>query len=86
MTGPEMSDDQPPAEPSFETALHRLEEIVQRLERGQEPIDVAIALYAEGDRLRARCEATLKAAEARIEQIVTGNDGRAVATAPFDAG
>lgn len=71
---------------SFEDALKRLEAIVQRLESGEEPLDGAIALYAEGDALRAQCERRLKDAQARIEKISLGQDGRPAGTQPFDVG
>jgi exodeoxyribonuclease VII small subunit len=74
------------AELSFEDALKRLEVIVHRLESGEATLDESIALYGEGDRLRAQCEARLAAAQARIEQIQVGSDGRAAGTRPFDAG
>ena len=70
---------------SFEEALKRLEAIVHRLESGDASLDESIALYGEGDRLRAQCEARLKSAEARIERIVSGADGRPAGTRPFDA-
>ena len=74
---------EPPTELSFETALKRLEEIVHKLESGEAPLDEAIALYAEGDRLRQQCEARLHAAQAKIEQIQFGRDGAPAGTAPF---
>ena len=69
---------------SFEEALKRLETIVQRLESGDASLEEAIRLYGEGDRLRKRCEDRLGAAQARIEKIVAGADGRATGTRPFD--
>lgn len=69
---------------SFEAALRRLEEIVRKLESGEAPLDEAIALYAEGDRLKQQCEARLQAAQAKIEQIQFGRDGAPAGTAPFD--
>ena len=71
---------------SFEAALARLEEIVRLLERGEAPLDQSIELYQEGDRLRRHCEARLKAAQERIEQIAFGADGRPSGVTPFDAG
>ncbi len=68
---------------SFEEALRRLEAIVQQLERGDVPLDQSITLYEEGDKLRAQCQSRLAAAEARIQQIVSGTDGSAAKTAPF---
>ena len=68
---------------SFEAALKRLEEIVRKLESGDTSLDEAIALYAEGDRLKQQCEARLQAAQAKIEQIQFGRDGQPSGTAPF---
>jgi len=70
---------------SFEDALKRLEAIVQRLESGEEPLDRSIELYAEGDALRAHCEARLQSAQARIEKITLGRDGQPAGVQPFDA-
>ena len=81
-----MSDDPAIAELSFEDALKRLETIVHRLESGDASLDESITLYAEGDRLRAQCEARLQAAQARIERITVGPDGQARGTQPFAAG
>jgi exodeoxyribonuclease VII small subunit len=74
------------SELSFEAALARLEEIVRTLERGEAPLDQSIELYQEGDKLKRHCEARLKSAQARIEQIAFGSDGKPEATKPFDVG
>ena len=74
------------AELSFEAALKRLEEIVRQLESGEAPLDDAIKLYAEGDRLKRQCEARLKDAQMRIEQIQFDRDGEPGGTAPFGEG
>ena len=71
---------------SFEDALRRLEEIVRTLEKGEAPLDQSIELYQEGDRLRRHCEARLNDAQARIEQIAFGSDGKPAGLKPFDAG
>lgn len=71
---------------SFEDALKRLEAIVQQLERGDVPLEQAIGLYEEGNRLRARCDERLQAAQARIEQITRGPDGAPTGTRPFEEG
>jgi exodeoxyribonuclease VII small subunit len=73
------------AELSFEEALKQLETIVHRLESGEEALDEAIRLYAEGDALRAQCEKRLSDAQSRIEKITLGRDGRPEGTQPFDA-
>jgi exodeoxyribonuclease VII small subunit len=70
---------------SFEAALQRLEEVVRTLEKGEAPLDQSIALYQEGERLKRHCEARLKDAQARIEQIALGSDGQPAGLKPFDA-
>lgn len=70
---------------SFEEALRALEEVVRRLESGEVALDDSIGLYERGEALRKHCQARLDAAQARIERIVTGPDGRAEAVQPFDA-
>jgi exodeoxyribonuclease VII small subunit len=67
----------------FETALATLEQIVQRLERGDVPLEESIAIYERGEALKKRCEALLKQAEARIEMITLGPDGTPRGTEPF---
>ena len=70
---------------SFEDALKRLEAIVSRLESGDASLDESISLYAEGDKLRAQCEGRLADAQARIEKITLGQDGRPNGAQSFDA-
>jgi exodeoxyribonuclease VII small subunit len=70
---------------SFEAALARLEEIVRTLEKGEAPLDRSIELYQEGDRLKRHCEARLRDAQTRIEQIALGTDGRPAGVTPFNA-
>lgn len=71
---------------SFEEALRALEDVVRRLEGGEVPLDESISLYERGEALRRHCQARLDAAQARIEKIVAGPDGRAAGAVPFDAG
>jgi exodeoxyribonuclease VII small subunit len=68
---------------SFEQALKQLEDIVQRLEKGQVDLEDSIAIYERGTALKAHCEAKLRDAEARIEKIVIGPGG-VPSTAPLD--
>lgn len=71
---------------NFEQALRALEDIVQKLESGEAPLDESIALYERGNQLRALCQQRLDAAKARIEAITLGPDGTPAGTTPFDAG
>ena len=68
----------------FEKALAELETIVGRLERGDVPLEESIVIYERGEALKARCEGLLKQAEARIEKITLGPDGKPSGAAPFD--
>jgi exodeoxyribonuclease VII small subunit len=56
---------------TFEQAMQRLEEIVERLETGVHalPLDEIVRLYEEGQRLRQFCEQYLAEAEQRITVI-----------------
>jgi len=71
---------------SFEEALRALQQVVRQLEDGEVPLDQSIALYERGEKLRAACQARLDAAQARIEKIVAGPDGKPAGTEPFDTG
>ena len=70
---------------SFEDALRALEEVVRKLESGEAKLDESIDLYEQGEKLRKHCQARLDAAQARIEKIVAGPEGKAQGTQPFDA-
>ncbi len=65
----------PVDELSFEAALKELETIVAKLERGEVDLEESIAIYERGAALKAHCEAKLKSAELKVEQIVQGKDG-----------
>ncbi len=69
---------------SFEAALAELEQIVRSLELGTAPLDTSIELYQRGDRLKRHCEARLKSAQERIDQISLGPDGQPAGTVKFD--
>ena len=69
---------------SFEEALETLEGIVGRLERGDLPLEQALAAFEQGVGLTRRCAAELDEAERRIE-ILVREGGRAVAK-PFTPG
>jgi exodeoxyribonuclease VII small subunit len=56
-------------QPTFEEAQAELEQIVERLERGQAPLDDALRLWERGEELYAFCRARLDAAEGRVEEL-----------------
>jgi exodeoxyribonuclease VII small subunit len=68
----------------FEQALAELESIVDQLEKGSVSLDESIKIYERGEQLKAHCASLLKAAEARIEKITLGADGKAKGAEPLD--
>jgi exodeoxyribonuclease VII small subunit len=56
-------------EPTFEQQQAELEQIVERLEHGQAPLDEALALWERGEALYAACRAQLDAAQGKIEEL-----------------
>jgi exodeoxyribonuclease VII small subunit len=70
---------------SFEEALKRLEAVVREMETGDVPLERAIALFEEGQKLKAQCEAQLAAAEARIRELQLNADGGPEGERPFSA-
>lgn len=58
---------------TFEEALKRLEEVVQKLEDGDVPLEEAIDLFQEGMALSKRCSQQLDKAEQRIEMLMEEN-------------
>jgi exodeoxyribonuclease VII small subunit len=69
---------------TFEAALKELEQIVSRLERGEVPLAESIVIYERGDALRKHCDALLRLAEARVEKIRVGADGKPAGAEPLD--
>jgi len=65
------------AKPSFETALARLEVIVDAMEQGDVPLADLLAKYEEGTKLLKVCETRLKDAELKIEKLKKSKDGGA---------
>jgi exodeoxyribonuclease VII small subunit len=56
-------------ERTFEEAQRELEEVVQRLERGDAGLDEAIALWERGETLYRFCLGKLDTAQGRIEEL-----------------
>jgi len=69
---------------TFEEALAELEVIVRQLEAGDVELEKSIAIYERGAALKAHCDARLKSAELKVEQIVQGTNGPATEPAAFD--
>lgn len=66
--------------PTFEQALQALEDAVDRLERGQLPLDEALACFERGVSSAARCRELLRTVEGRVEILLTDAAGRVSVT------
>ena len=66
----------------FENAFAQLEEVVQRLEGGDLPLEEALALYERGMALAGHCQVLLDQAELRVTQLV--GEGEEVEEEPFE--
>ncbi len=69
--------------PPFETAIKRLTEIVQMLERGELPLEESLRLFEEGIKLSRASQQRLDAAEKRVEQLLAVDEQGQVRTSPF---
>jgi exodeoxyribonuclease VII small subunit len=54
---------------AFEDAQRELEQIVERLEHGEAPLDEALALWERGEKLYAICRTKLDAAQGKVEEL-----------------
>ncbi len=68
---------------SFEQALSELEGVVDRLERGDVPLEDSIKLYERGAELKKRCEAKLGEAEEKVA-LIKLDGSTPVGTTPAD--
>ena len=68
---------------SFEDALGELETVVRALEGGNTPLEQSIEAYERGIALKKHCETKLREAQAKIEKITVGKDGK-LSTQPLD--
>lgn len=57
---------------TFEESIARLEEVVRLLEKGDAPLDSALALFEEGTSLIKICSQMLDAAEQKVTLLVKG--------------
>ncbi len=70
---------------SFEDALAELDETVRQLEAGALPLDESLALFERGQKLSARCQGLLQAAELKVQQLAP-KPGSGYSLEPFDEG
>jgi exodeoxyribonuclease VII small subunit len=72
-------------EKTFEEALRELEEIVNRLEGGDLPLEEALQLFEEGVRLSRACHTKLDEAQRRVEIVLKDESGKVTAHTFEDA-
>jgi exodeoxyribonuclease VII small subunit len=70
------------SELTFETAQRELEQIVERLERGDASLDEALALWERGEGLLRFCLDRLETAEGKVEELAQ----RVAGAAPLPRG
>ena len=71
---------------TFEENMHRLEQIVRSMERGDVPLEESLKLFQEGTALVEVCGNLLDEAELQVRKIVTAADGSPVEEAfEYDA-
>jgi len=65
-----------PQEPDFEQALAELEKLVERLERGDLPLDEALKTFERGVALTRHCQSSLKSAQQKVEILLRKSGGQ----------
>jgi exodeoxyribonuclease VII small subunit len=72
------------AEPlDFERAMAELEQLVQKLEKGDLPLEESLAAFERGVALTRTCQAALRQAEQKVELLLQKPGGEAERV-PFD--
>jgi exodeoxyribonuclease VII small subunit len=56
--------------PDFERSLSELESLVERLERGDLPLEEALQTFERGVELTRHCQTSLKAAQQKVEILL----------------
>lgn len=68
----------------FEKKLSRLEEIVQKMERGELALEDSLKLFEEGVKLSRDCHAQLTKAEAQVKKLVGFDENGKALTENFN--
>ena len=67
----------------FEEALKKLQDLVEKLEKGDLPLEEAMECFAEGIRVSQFCHNKLEEAEKKVEMLLKDQQG-GWASAPFE--
>lgn len=70
-------------EMDFEKKLGRLEEIVQKMEKGELALDESLKLFEEGIKLSRDCHQRLNEAESKVKVLISVNDKGQTETKDF---
>ena len=68
--------------PDFEQSLSELEQLVEKMEKGDLSLEQALADFQRGIELTRQCQQTLKAAEQKVQILMDQGDKGVLA--PFD--
>ena len=60
---------------TFESAMKRLEEIVEKLEQGDLSLEESLTIFEEGMELSKFCAGKLNDAETKLKSLVKKDDG-----------
>ena len=63
------------AKKTFEENMARLGEIVEKLEKGEVPLNDSLKLFEEGTKLVNQCRTELDKAEQQVVKLMKGPDG-----------
>ncbi len=69
---------------NFEASISELEELVEKMERGDFSLEESLAQFERGISLARACQQALREAELKVEQLVVTNDGKE-SLVPFDS-
>lgn len=77
----------PPPSPvaQFESSLDELEQLVQKMEKGEMSLDDSLAAYERGIGLYRQCQAALEQAELRVKLLSDPADPDSAQPFPGDA-
>ena len=79
-----ISPDQAPGVASFERALDELEQVVQKMEKGDQSLDESLAAYERGIALYRDCRQALERAEQRVRMLADPADPERAEDFPRD--
>ena len=77
-TKPQKSEQPAAAQPDFEQSLTELEALVSKLEQGDVPLEDALKTFERGVTLTRQCQSALRAAQQKVEILLTRNGNETV--------